>query len=184
MEVVWYLDRAAALVAYPSLYLATLTGILATTDAFGVLHDAARRIHVEISVFALLLTLLHAGLGVLDAWLVVSGQVPQPAYSQSYFLAGLVVGVGALFLLVVAVLGFLDARRFERPWGPRVVHAFAYGGFAFATVHAAAVGTDIVGLIRPLVGPTTAFLAYLLLLRLLIQRGVLTDGSVSVPEAE
>ncbi|MEF8855975.1 MAG: hypothetical protein V5A16_00990 [Haloplanus sp.] len=184
MEFVWYLDRAAALVAYPSLYLAVLTGILATTDAFGILHDAARRVHVEVSVFAMLLTLLHVGLGVVDAWLVVSGQVPQPAYSQSYFLAGLVVGVGGLFLLVVAVLGFLDARRFERPWGPRVVHAFAYAGFAFATVHAAAVGTDVVGLIRPLVGTTTVFLVYLLLLRLLIQRGVLGDGSVPVPEAE
>jgi len=168
---VWYLDRGAALVAYPSLYLAVLTGILYNTPAFGAVHDAARRIHVEVSVFAMLVTLLHAGLGVLDAWFVVAGRVPAPAYSKSYFLGGVAVGVGALSLLVVAVLGFTDPARFERPWGARVVHSFAYAGFAFGTVHAAAVGTDLGGLIRTLIGPSMAFLAYVLLLRLLVLRG-------------
>jgi hypothetical protein len=120
----------------------------------------------------MLVTLLHAGLGVLDAWFVLTGAVPEPAYSQSYFLVGLAVGVGALLLLLVAVLGFTDARRFDRPWGPRVVHAFAYGGFVFGTVHAAAVGTDAAGFVRPLVVPSLAFLGYVLLLRVLVLRGV------------
>jgi hypothetical protein len=168
--IVWYLDRAAALVAYPSLYLAVLTGILYNTEEFGVLHDAARRIHVELSVFATLVVLLHAVLGVLDAWFVATGQVPQPAYSLPYFLAGSAVGVGALCMLVVAVLGFADAGRFRGTWGPRVVHGFAYAGFVFATVHAAAIGTDVTGLIRPALGTTTAFLVYVLLLRLVVLR--------------
>ncbi|MFB6092962.1 MAG: hypothetical protein ABEK02_08140 [Haloquadratum sp.] len=168
--IVWYLDRGAALVAYPSLYLAVLTGILYNTESFGVLHEAARRVHVELSVFAMIITLLHAGLGVLDAWFVLSGQVPAPAYSMSYFLGGLAVGAGALLLLVVAVLGFTDARRFQRPWGPRVVHSFAYAGFAFGTIHAVAIGTDLTGLVRPLIGPSVAFLVYVLLLRLLVLR--------------
>lgn len=171
--VVWYLDRGAALLTYPALYLAVLTGILHSTPSFGVLHEAARRVHVEVSVFAMLLTLLHAGLGLLDAWSVLSGSAPAPAYPPTYFLAGLGVGGGALLLLIVAVLGFVDARRFDRPWGPRVVHAFAYGGFVFGTVHAAAIGTDMPGLLRPLVAPSLAFLVYVLLLRLLAVRGVL-----------
>ncbi|MFB6184693.1 MAG: hypothetical protein ABEI96_09085 [Haloarculaceae archaeon] len=168
---VWYLDRGAAIVAYPSLYLAVLTGIFYNTESFGPLYDAARRVHIEVSVFATLVTLLHAALGVLDTWLVVTGQVPDPAYSLAYLLAGVGVGAGALLLLLVAVLGFLDARRFQRPWGPRVVHAFAYGGFAFGTIHAAAVGTDVTGLIAPLLVPTTAFLVYVLLLRGVVQYG-------------
>lgn len=174
---VWFLDRAAALVTYPALYLAVLTGILYNTESFGVLHEAARRVHVELSVFAMLVTLLHGAIGVLDAWLVVSGSVPAPSYSMPYFLGGVGVGVGALLLLVVAVLGFTDARRFERPWGPRVVHSFAYAGFAFGTVHAAAIGTDVVGLIRPLLGPSLAFLAYVLALRVLVLRGRFTTDS-------
>ncbi|MFB6352745.1 MAG: hypothetical protein ABEJ92_01540 [Halobacteriales archaeon] len=174
--IVWYLDRGAALVAYPALYLAVLTGILYNTASFGVLHEAARRVHVEVSVFAMIVTLLHAGLGVLDAWFVGSGQVPAPAYSLPYFLGGIAVGAGALLMLVVAVLGFTDAKRFQRPWGPRVVHAFAYAGFAFGTVHAAAVGTDVVGLVRSVLGPSVAFLVYVLLLRLLVLSGVTPVG--------
>jgi len=170
--IVWYLDRGAAIVTYPSLYLAVLTGVLYNTKSFGVLHRAAQRVHIELSVFAMLVTLLHAGLGVLDAWFVVSGQAPAPSYSMSYFLGGVAVGVGALVLLVVAVLGFTDARRFQRPWGPRVVHSFAYAGFAFGTLHAVAIGTDLVGLIRPVVGPSIAFLVYVLLLRILVLRGL------------
>lgn len=173
-QLVWLLDRGAALVAYPSLYLAVLTGILYNTQGFGMLHSAAQRVHIKISVFAMLVTLLHAGLGVLDTWYVLSGQAPDPAYSMSYFLGGISVGIGAFLLLIVAVLGFTDAKRFERPWGPRVVHGFAYGGFAFGTIHAAAIGTDMIGLIRPVLGPTLVFLTYVLLLRLFVLRGILS----------
>jgi hypothetical protein len=176
---VWLLDRGAALVAYPSLYLAVLTGIFYNTESFGMLHRAAQRVHIELSVFALLVTLLHAGLGVLDAWFVVTGEVPEPAYSMPYFYGGLVVGFGALLLLVVAVLGFTDARRFQHPWGPRVVHSFAYGGFAFSTIHAAAIGTDLLGVVRPVLAPSIAFLVYVLLMRVLVLRGVLSSGPTS-----
>ncbi|MHC3381466.1 hypothetical protein [Haloarcula sp. H-GB5] len=167
-QLVWLLDRGAALVTYPLLYLAVLTGVLYNTESFGVLHEAAQRIHIELSVFAMIVTLLHAGLGVLDAWFVITGQVPAPAYSMPYFLGGVVVGAGALLMLVVAVLGFTDAKRFQQPWGPRVVHSFAYVGFAFGTIHAAAIGTDLTGLARPLLGPSVVFLVYVLLLRLLM----------------
>lgn len=169
MDLIWLLDRASALVAFPALYLSVLTGILYNASSFGVLHDVSRRVHIELSVFAMLVTLVHGVLGTIDTWYVITGQT-ETAYSTSYFLGGVAVGVGALVLLAVAVLGFTDARRFERPWGPRVVHAFAYGGFGFATVHAAAVGTDVAGLIRPVFGPAIAFLAYVLLLRLLSEQ--------------
>ncbi|WP_134670471.1 hypothetical protein [Halorussus marinus] len=174
-RLVWVLDRGAALVTYPSLYLAVLTGILYNTEQFGVVHEAARRVHIELSVFAMIVTLLHACLGVLDAWFVVTEQVPAPAYSTPYFLGGLVVGAGALLVLVVAVLGLTDAGRFHRPWGPRVVHSFAYAGFAFVTIHAAAIGTDLTGFVRPLLGSSVAFLVYVLALRLLVLRGILSN---------
>ncbi|SFR66892.1 hypothetical protein SAMN04487947_3363 [Halogeometricum rufum] len=173
--IVWYLDRGAALVTYPTLYLAVLTGIIYNIESFGVLHEAARRVHIELSVFAMLVTLLHSGLGVIDAWFVVTGRVPAPACSMPYFLGGVAVGAGALLMLVVAVLGFTDAKRFQRPWGPRVVHSFAYAGFAFGTIHAAAIGTDLTGLVRPLLGPSVAFLVYVLLLRLLVIRRLPSD---------
>mgnify|MGYP001058495966 CR=1 FL=1 len=176
MELVWVLDRATALVGYAALYLAVLTGVLYNARGFGAFVDAARRIHVEVSVFALLALSAHAGLGVLDAWLVLSGASPAPAYGSSYLLAGVAVGAGAFLLLVVGVLGFLDARRFERPWAPQVVHAFTYGAFAFGTVHAVAVGTDVVAVARPGLIAVTVFLVYVLALRTLSRLGVLVPG--------
>lgn len=169
-ELLWLLDRGAALVAYPALYLAVLTGVLFNTESFGILHRGAQSVHIELSVFAMVVTLIHAGLGVLDTWVVLSGRTPAPAYSLTYFLGGVAVGGGALLLLVVAVLGFADARRFDQPWGPRTVHAFSYAGFTLSTLHAAAVGTDLTGFIIPLLGSTATFLVYVLLLRLLVLR--------------
>jgi len=179
MLILWYLDRATALVAYPALYLAVVTGIPFNAPWMGALHDASRRVHLEVSTFALLVTLAHGVVGLADAVLVVTGQVPPPSYSVPYFVAGVLVGLGALTLLVVAVLGFLDARRFRRPWGPQVIHAFAYGGFAFATVHAVAIGTDVGHVARLGILVAAAFVVYLLLERLV--GGV--DWSAVVPGA-
>lgn len=176
MDLVWLLDRATGLVAYPALYAATVTGILYGESQFGSLATWARRVHVEVAVFALVVTLAHGVLGVLDTWLVVIGQAPEPAYGTPYLVAGATVGGGALLLIVVAALGFLDARRFSAPWGPRVVHGFAYAGYVFATIHAAAIGTDVLGLVRPVIVPATAFLTYLLALRLLVTYGPLADS--------
>lgn len=174
-ELVWYLDRAAGLVGYAALYLAVLTGVLYNAEGFGPLKDAARRVHVEISVFALLVLVGHGLLGVVDTWFVVTGETPPPAYGVSYLLGGVAVGAGAFLLLVVGVLGFVDARRFERPWTPTVVHAFTYGAFAFGTIHAAAVGTDLLGFVRPGLVAGLVFLAYVLLLRTLARYGVVAD---------
>lgn len=171
MELLWYLDRAAGLLAYAALYVAVLSGVFYNARAFGWVHDAARRIHVEVSVFALVLMFLHGLFGLADTWLVVAGATPRPAYGVSYLLVGVGVGIGALLVVLVAVLGFLDARRFERPWSPTVVHGFVYAGFAFATVHAAAVGTDIVGFVRPAVIGAGTFVVYALLLRTLARNG-------------
>lgn len=178
MEVLWYLDRGFALVSYAALYLAVLTGILYNAEGFGVLQRAARRTHVEASMLAVVMMLIHAALGVVDTWLIATGQSQTPAYGVPYLLVGVAVGAGALFVLLVAVLGFVDARRFERPWSPTAVHAFAYAGFAFATIHAAAVGTDLLGIIRPGLLSGTAFLVYVVVLRALHRTGYLDDGTV------
>lgn len=165
MGFVWLLDRALGLVAYPVLYLAVLTGILYRARRFGPLHEAAQRVHIEVAVLALLVTVAHGGLGLLDAGLVFTGRSPMPAFGPTYLLAGLAVGGGAFVVLIVSVLGLLEPWRFGGAWSPRLVHALAYVGFGFATVHAVAVGTDVVGLVRPALIASTAFLGYVLVLR-------------------
>ncbi|MFA5862382.1 MAG: hypothetical protein WDA16_11880 [Candidatus Thermoplasmatota archaeon] len=162
---IWYLDRGTALVSLVALWFAVLTGILYNARAFGALHRAARTIHVPSSVVASVTILLHVGVGLVDAWLVLTRRVPHPAYSDAYFAVGLVVGASALVLTVTSVLAFADAKSFQRPWDPKLVHMFAYGGFVFATLHGAAVGTDLVRFIQPGLVATCLFLLYVLVLR-------------------
>jgi hypothetical protein len=165
MMLAWYLDRGSALTAYAVLWLATLTGILYNAHAFARVRDKAFAWHVPVSVVGLSALLLHVSVGTLDSWYVLSKQVPQPGYSYAYFVVGDLVGASALLLLVVAVLAFVDPKRFERPWDPKVVHAFAYGGFVFSTIHAFAIGTDFAGLPRSVVLLSVATLLAALLVR-------------------
>lgn len=167
---IWYLDRGSALAAYVLLWLAVISGVLHGARKFGALHVAARRIHVSTSVLACVTLLLHVGVGAWDTGLVVRGVVPHPAYTSAYFALGLVVGVGALLLIVTSVIGFLDAKRFQRPWDPRAVHALAYGGFAFATVHAVALGSDIGRFVVTGMVAIGVFTIYVLTLRMRVAR--------------
>lgn len=169
MPWLWYLDRASGLLAYATLYLAVVSGVFYPTAAFGVVTRLARRYHVRIAVLSTLLFLFHAGVGIVDAGLVVTGRVPAPRYPLWYFVVGVVVGAEGLLLLVVAILGFVDAKRFERPWTPRVVHALAYGGYAFATVHLMAIGSDTGPVARLAVVTSLLGLAVALALRFLIE---------------
>ncbi|MFA5943856.1 MAG: hypothetical protein WC876_05245 [Candidatus Thermoplasmatota archaeon] len=170
MEWVWYVDRGTALVSYPVLLLAAFTGIAAAVPAFGPLHRAAKKHHTAVSVLSALVLFLHAGFGVADTLIVATGNAPVPGYGIGFLIAGAAVGVGAFIILIVATLAFLDPRRFERPWSPRVVHAFAYAGFALATIHAAAIGTDVDWWMAQVAAAALGLLAVLALARLVPSR--------------
>lgn len=160
----WYLDRASAVVLYPALWLTVLTGVFFGDRRFGVVHRLSVRIHIELAVFAVGVMALHAAVGTIDAWLVVDGIAPAPNYPFYLFVAGVGVGGVALVLVIVAVLGFLEPRRFEHP---RAIHALAYGGFAFATVHAVAVGSDANELLGQLIVASVGFVGIALVTKLL-----------------
>ncbi|ODR79674.1 hypothetical protein BG842_08440 [Haladaptatus sp. W1] len=159
----WYLDRASALVLYPALWLTVLTGVFFTERRFGAIHRLSLRTHIELAVFAVGMMVLHAVVGTIDAWLVVDGIAPAPNYPFSLFIAGVGVGGVAVVLVVVAVLGFLEPRRFEHP---KAIHALAYGGFAFATIHAVAIGSDMTGLLGQLVAASVGFVGVALVSKL------------------
>ncbi|WP_423745428.1 hypothetical protein V5735_05425 (plasmid) [Haladaptatus sp. SPP-AMP-3] len=160
----WYLDRASALVLYPALWLTVLTGVFFTERRFGAIHRLSLRTHIELAVFAVGMMALHAVVGTIDAWLVVDGIAPAPNYPFSLFIAGVGVGGVTVVLVIVAVLGFLEPRRFEHP---KAIHALAYGGFAFATVHAVAIGSDMTGLLGQLVVASVGFVGVALVSKLL-----------------
>lgn len=177
MEWVWFMDRGTALLSYPTLVLAAFTGLAAAVPAFGALHRAGKRSHTPVSVLAMIVLLLHAGFGTADIAIVATGGAPVPAYGLAFLVVGAAVGLGAFIVLVVATLAFLDPRRFERPWSPRVVHALSYAGFALATVHAAAIGTDVAWWMAQAAAAGLGLLAVLTLARLLpTRRGRRSEG--------
>lgn len=161
----WYLDRGSGIVAYAALWLAAFAGILYNARGFGAFHRAAKVLHIPASILALVTLALHALVGTIDAWLVFSGSVPHPAFSDMHLTLGALIGAAALLLIVTATLGFLDAKRFQRPWDPRTVHLLAYAGFGFATIHAVAIGTDLWNAARPALIAGTIFLVFVLALR-------------------
>lgn len=142
--VLWYVDRATGLVLYPALWVAVLTGVFMRASAFGALTRFSRRYHVLVATFAVIMMLAHSVVGLVDADMLLDGEAPPPNYPMAVFVAGVVVGVVAAVVVIVAVLGFLSPTRFDHP---RLVHALAYGGFAFGTVHAVLIGTDVTGLL-------------------------------------
>ncbi|MHB8604852.1 MAG: hypothetical protein ACYDCK_06305 [Thermoplasmatota archaeon] len=171
MLAVWYLDRASGLTAYFLLWLAVFTGIFYNATSFEGAYRASNRLHTPVSWLSAAALALHVAVGTLDSAFVLLHTVPQPAYSYAYFVVGDLVGAGGLVLVVVSILAFVDPKRFKRPWDPKVVHAFAYGGFLFATYHAVALGTDLTGFAVLGVLGGTLFLLYVLILRFVGERG-------------
>lgn len=137
----WYADRASGLLAFAALYAAVVTGVAYRAKSFGRFHAFALDYHLDIAALAVFLGAIHGVVGAIDAIFLGVGLAPAPSYSMWWFAGGVVAGLLAAWLLVVAVLGFLDPGRYA--WSPLVVHALAYAGFVVAAVHVVAVGSDV-----------------------------------------
>lgn len=175
----WLADRGSGVAAYVALVASAFTGIAYGAQSWGPVYRWARAVHNGVSYTTVGLLLLHAGLGAVDTLLVTGGQSPAPGYGTPFLLAGVAVGLGALVLTLVATLAFADPKRFERPWKPGLVHALAYGGFAFATLHAAAVGTDV----RDVAVQLVAAVGFLLAATVLFRRRSARKAAPSSPPA-
>lgn len=179
----WYSDRSTGLLAYVLLVMATLTGIPFDAGLMGALNRFSRWSHTPLSWAAVGLVFAHGILGTIDASVVAGGQVPAPGYGIPFLLVGCLVGLGALVLILVATAAFADPKRFHRPWKPRLVHAFAYGGFGLATIHMAAVGTDIKDWGMQIAVAIGALVVLSLLLRVVMLRGHELEKPVTVSRA-
>jgi len=165
---IWLLDRGTGLVTLPALWLAVVTGIFYRTRRPAIFHGIAQRHHLSISAFALVITSMHAIVGILDTVMLGAGLAPAPNYPLWFFYGGAVVGVLAFATLLLAVASFLAPWRFDHP---SLVHALAYVGFVFGIAHAVAIGTDVVGLTENLVFVSLVLVAWALALKLFVGIG-------------
>ena len=170
----WYIARAAGLVALAALTLATALGAFASVQPpRGGLRThrwrfALQYVHRAAAATGLILLVAHVGTLVLDSYSGVNLQSAVIPFTASY--RPLAVGLGTLALFATVLTALVGAARGRlatsvraaRSW--RALHLTAYGAWALAMGHGFLAGTD------SFYGPV--FLGYVLAL-------VLVGGSVA-----
>lgn len=147
----WYLARAAGVMALLALTLSTALGAFTSGNrgragiaVIGRFH--LQRLHLGAAVTALTLLGLHLTALVVDANSGVSAQAVLVPLAASYRPLAVALGVLALYTIVgVSLLGAARGRMaasasLARRW--RVLHGLAYGGWLLAIGHGITAGTD------------------------------------------
>ena len=139
----WMFSRATGLVAYVSLSLDVLVGLLVSTRTAGRLVPRGQLvdIHSWLSPITLTCVLAHAGVLLADSYVrfdVIDLVVP---FASRRWPVAIGVGVVAAYLVLVVHLSFgLRKRIGTVMW--RRIHYLSFVAFVLVTVHAIAAGTD------------------------------------------
>jgi sulfoxide reductase heme-binding subunit YedZ len=139
----WYLTRAAGLVAYLLLWLSTVWGLAVASKIFDpVLHRAFTfDVHEFLSLIALGFAGLHIGVLLVDAYLPFSlWQVLVPL-TAPYRPVWVGIGVIGLYLtLLVTVTFYLRSRIGQKNF--RAIHLLSFLAYSAVTLHSFFAGTD------------------------------------------
>lgn len=140
---VWYMTRAAGIVAYGLLWLSVMFGLLSSTRLARAWPRGAllTDIHEHVSLLAFAFSLLHALVLLADAQWGFSLKELLVPFLQSRDRLAVGIGQLALELLAVVTLSFYVRRRI----GPalwRALHFAAFPIYALALAHAVIAGTD------------------------------------------
>jgi hypothetical protein len=150
----WYSARALGFLAYGTIAVSVLYGLLLSTK---VLDTIAHRpvsftLHKELAIAGLILAATHAGVLLADASFDFSPRAILVPFASPY--APVWVGLGQLtfYLSAVITLSFYVRRHIgQRAW--RLIHYLTFLGFVGASVHGIMSGSDS--------GSPWAFWAYL-----------------------
>jgi predicted ferric reductase len=145
VQAMWYLTRAAGLIAYLLLWLSTVWGLVVASKIFDpILHRAFTfDIHEFLSLFAIGFTLLHIVVLLGDQYLPFSlAQVLIP-FAAPYRPVWVGLGVIGFYLtLLVTVTFYLRTRIGQKTF--RSIHLISFLSYAAVTGHALYAGTDSV----------------------------------------
>jgi sulfoxide reductase heme-binding subunit YedZ len=156
----WYLARAAGVMALLALTVATALGAGGASRARRSRRGVARRfalqrLHIAAAVTALGLLVTHVAALALDAQSGVSAKAVVVPMASAYRPVAVSLGVLAMYtVLIVAVVGAARGRVASSAWAARrwrSVHALSYGGWVLAIAHGALAGTDTLRGPMPLV---------------------------------
>ncbi len=143
VQAMWYLTRAAGLIAYLLLWLSTVWGLVVASKIFDpILHRAFTfDIHEFLSLFAIGFTVLHIAVLLGDQYLPFTlAQILIP-FVAPYRPVWVGLGVIGLYLtLLVTVTFYLRSRIGQKTF--RSLHVLSFLAYAGVTLHAFFAGTD------------------------------------------
>ncbi len=143
VEGLWYLTRAAGLVAYLLLWLSTVWGLGVAGKAFDPLIYRAFTFdaHEFISLLAIGFTVLHVGALLADQYMTISlAQILIPFITEYRPLWVGVGIIGAYLTLLVTVTFYI--RRWIGQKTFRAIHLFSLVAYIAVTLHSFFAGTD------------------------------------------
>lgn len=145
VQALWYLTRAAGLLAYLLLWLSTAWGLAVTSKIFDpLLHRAfTYDMHQYLSLLAIGFTVLHVGVLAADRYLPFSiAQILVP-FIAPYRPLWVGVGVIGLYLTLLVTVTFY-IRRWIGQRAFRAIHLSSFVAYAAVTLHGFFAGTDSV----------------------------------------
>lgn len=168
--ITWNVLRAAGIGAYLMLWGSVAWGLVSTTSLLGKrVHKATSvALHQALSTSGLLLLAVHLGFVLLDRYVPFSPLDLVVPMRSTYRPFGVALGIAAMFVMILGVLGTSWGRKVIGTTWWRRMHSLSVPAFALALMHGLMTGTDPR---RPamfwLYVVTTAGLVFLLLLRAL-----------------
>jgi sulfoxide reductase heme-binding subunit YedZ len=166
----WNVLRAAGIGAYLMLWASVAWGLLSTTQVFGKRVSKATNValHQAFSTSGLLLLATHLVFVMKDTFVPFGWLDLVVPFRATYRPIGVAFGIGAMFVMILGVLGTSWGRKLIGTKWWRRTHSLSVPAFSLALVHGLMTGTDTP---RPalfwLYLATTAALVFLLLVRAL-----------------
>ena len=139
----WWASRSTGFVAYVALWLAMMAGLMISSRGLdGLLNrKVVLELHQQWTLAAIVATLAHVMLIVMDTYVDVSWRAAAVPGSSIYMPGPVALGTIAMWgLVLLSLSSWLQRRLSYTVW--RVVHASAFGTFLVAIAHGVIAGTD------------------------------------------
>ena len=145
VQALWYLTRAAGMLAYLLLWLSTAWGLAVTSKIFDpLLHRAfTYDMHQYLSLLAIGFTVLHVGVLLADRYLPFSAAQVLVPFIAPYRPLWVGIGVIGLYLTLLVTVTFY-IRRWIGQKTFRAIHLSSFIAYASVTLHGLFAGTDSV----------------------------------------
>jgi len=181
LPLLWWASRATGFLAYVALWLSMVSGVLISAGGLGgrISRKWTMDLHQEWTLAAVLATVLHIALVVLNPEAEISPWAAIIPFASARMTGSMAIGtIATLLLALIAVTSWARTRVPYEAW--RAIHALSFGAMLLALAHSIAAGTDTSSVgAQALYLATSVSLTGLIALRVIIALGARTRGEAT-----